>query len=71
MPRQIIDVESSRPAYVRRNVTLTVVVIVIVAVAAYLFYLNRQNQNQPGNPYSTMTTQQGRPPNVPGKPPGK
>ncbi|MFN2527626.1 MAG: hypothetical protein ABR584_02805 [Candidatus Baltobacteraceae bacterium] len=36
MPRQIIDTQSSRPAYIRRNVTLVVLVIVIVAVAAYL-----------------------------------
>ena len=35
MPRSIIDVESSRPAYIRRNVTLAVLVIVIVAVAAF------------------------------------
>jgi hypothetical protein len=32
MPRQIIDTESSRPAYVRRKVT-TFVVIAVVAVA--------------------------------------
>lgn len=71
MPRQIIDVESSRPAYIRRNVTLAVLVIVIVAVAVYLIVAHQQSANQSGNPYSTMTTQQGQPPNHPAKPPGK
>ncbi|HKU80953.1 MAG TPA: hypothetical protein VJP76_02195 [Candidatus Tumulicola sp.] len=39
MPRQIIDVESSRPAYVRRRLTtwiVAVAVIVAAAVAAWL-----------------------------------
>lgn len=34
MPRQIIDVESSRPAYVRRRVTTWVVVVVVAVVVA-------------------------------------
>ena len=34
MPRQIIDTESSRPAYVRRRVTTFVVIAVIVAALA-------------------------------------
>lgn len=70
MPRQIIDVESSRPAYIRRNVTLALIVIVIVAVAAYLF-VRYENANRSGNPYSTMTTRQGQPPSGQAKPPGK
>ena len=45
MPRSIIDVESSRPAYIRRNVTLAVLVIVIVAVAA--FFLVQQLRQAP------------------------
>lgn len=71
MPRQIIDVETSRPAYIRRNVTVALIVIVIVAVAVYLIVAHQRSANQSGNPYSTMTTQQGQPPNHPAKPPGK
>jgi hypothetical protein len=38
MPRNIIDTESSRPAYVRRNVTRTItVVIIVIALAVVLF----------------------------------
>ncbi|MBV9269727.1 MAG: hypothetical protein JO165_01435 [Candidatus Eremiobacteraeota bacterium] len=38
MPRQIIDTESSRPAYVRRNIILAVIVAILLAavlVGAY------------------------------------
>lgn len=41
MPRQIIDTESSRPAYVRRNILIAVVVAILLAcvlVGAYEFY---------------------------------
>ncbi|HTA37715.1 MAG TPA: hypothetical protein VK760_01495 [Candidatus Acidoferrales bacterium] len=41
MPRQIIDTESSRPAYVRRRVTTFVVIGVILAclaVAAWVIF---------------------------------
>jgi hypothetical protein len=34
MPRQIIDTESSRPAYVRRRVTTFVVIAVVAVVIA-------------------------------------
>jgi hypothetical protein len=35
VPRQIIDVESSRPAYVRRRITTFIaIVVVLVALAA-------------------------------------
>jgi predicted negative regulator of RcsB-dependent stress response len=34
MPRQIIDTESSRPAYLRRRITTFVVAALIVAVVA-------------------------------------
>jgi hypothetical protein len=34
MPRQIIDTESSRPAYVRRRVTTFVAIGVVLAVLA-------------------------------------
>ena len=38
MPRQIIDTESSRPAYVRRRiVTWIVAIVVVVAVGLVLF----------------------------------
>lgn len=39
MPRQIIDVESSRPAYLRRRVVTWVVVLVVAAVAALAAWL--------------------------------
>ncbi|MGZ3497618.1 MAG: hypothetical protein ACXWNK_00090 [Vulcanimicrobiaceae bacterium] len=32
MPRQIIDTESSRPAYVRRQILTTVVLILVIAL---------------------------------------
>ena len=38
MPRQIIDTESSRPAYIRRNIILAVIVAILLAavlVGAY------------------------------------
>lgn len=38
MPRQIIDTESSRPAYIRRNILIAVVVAILLAgvlVGAY------------------------------------
>ena len=35
MPREIIDTQSSRPGYIRRNVTIGIVLVVIVAVAVY------------------------------------
>lgn len=39
MPRQIIDVESSRPRYVRRLVLVWAIVVIAAAAAAYLAYL--------------------------------
>jgi len=41
MPRQIIDTESSRPAYVRRRVTTFVVIatiVILTALAVWLFW---------------------------------
>lgn len=41
MPRQIIDTESSRPAYVRRRITTFVVlavILILTAVAVWLFW---------------------------------
>lgn len=70
MPRQIIDTQSSRPAYIRRNVTLTALVIVIVALAVY-FLVEHRNAPQGNNPYGTVTTKEVQPPNPQGKPPGK
>lgn len=66
MPRQIIDVESSRPAYIRRNVMLAAAVILIVAVAVYFFVAQ-------GRPVGVGTsTQQTAPAHQPAaKPPGK
>ena len=37
MPRSIIDVESSRPAYIRRNVMIVSAVVIAVIVAVFLF----------------------------------
>lgn len=39
MPRQIIDVESSRPAYVRRRVTTWIVVLVVAVAVAVVVWL--------------------------------
>ena len=61
MPRQIIDTESSRPAYVRRNATIVAFVILIVAVFAYGFYVLKQ----PGHPPNIPSTRQ--PAKLPGK----
>ncbi|MGA8533819.1 MAG: hypothetical protein WB615_06905 [Candidatus Tumulicola sp.] len=47
MPRPIIDVESSRPAYARRRITtfiVTLVVIVVLAAAVWLYW-----SHYPGN----------------------
>ncbi len=44
MPRQIIDTESSRPAYVRRRVTTFVVIaIVVLALAAVAWVIFRSH----------------------------
>ncbi|HEU5479835.1 MAG TPA: hypothetical protein VFU90_08395 [Candidatus Tumulicola sp.] len=40
MPRQIIDTESSRPAYVRRRVTTFVITaVVVLAIVAAAWFL--------------------------------
>ena len=55
MPRQIIDTESSRPAYVRRRVTTFVVIAVIVlALAAVGWFWMR---NHSAVPVPTQATQ--------------
>jgi hypothetical protein len=41
MPRQIIDTESSRPAYVRRRVTtfvVTLAILLLIAAAAWVIF---------------------------------
>jgi len=50
MPRQIIDTESSRPAYVRRNATIVAFVILIVAVLAYAFFVLNPASRPANNP---------------------
>ena len=48
MPRQIIDTESSRPAYVRRRVTTFVVIaVVVLALAAAGWFLMRNHAAAP------------------------
>ncbi|MGC1381485.1 MAG: hypothetical protein WA814_10755 [Candidatus Baltobacteraceae bacterium] len=47
MPRQIIDTESSRPAYVRRRtrrLLLTLLVVVLVAAAVWFLALRAHGQ---------------------------
>ena len=42
MPRQIIDTESSRPAYIRRRViTWTLLILALIIVALVVFELTR------------------------------
>jgi hypothetical protein len=44
MPRQIIDTESSRPAYVRRRgTTFVVIAVVLVALAAVAWVILRSH----------------------------
>ena len=44
MPRQIIDTESSRPAYVRRRVTqIVVTVILALAIAIVVFFAHNHH----------------------------
>lgn len=38
MPREIIDTQTSRPAYIRRNVLLATLVAVVVAIALLYAY---------------------------------
>ena len=38
MPRQIIDIESSRPAYVRRQILTAVIVIVAILLLIFAGY---------------------------------
>jgi hypothetical protein len=48
MPRQIIDTESSRPAYLRRRITTFVVIAVIVlALAAAGWFWMRNHSGVP------------------------
>jgi hypothetical protein len=48
MPRQIIDIESSRPAYERRRLRrrIVVLVIVVVIIAAVWFLTHRVNAEE-------------------------
>ncbi|GAC1391056.1 MAG: hypothetical protein NVSMB31_08250 [Vulcanimicrobiaceae bacterium] len=71
MPRQIIDTESSRPAYIRRNATIVALLILVVAVLVYAFVLHRQASPAGDNPYGTVTTKSVQPPAPQAKPPGK
>lgn len=71
MPRQIIDTESSRPAYVRRNATIVAFVIIIVAVLAYAVFVLSGTGRPAGNPYGSVTTKSVQPPNQPAGAPGK
>ncbi|MBV8244734.1 MAG: hypothetical protein JOZ38_02320 [Candidatus Eremiobacteraeota bacterium] len=60
MPRQIIDTESSRPAYVRRNVLTAVVVATILIVAVALAVLHPwQHARNPNVPAGGAPRQSG------------
>jgi hypothetical protein len=72
MPRQIIDTESSRPAYVRRNILRAVgVVIVAIVLAVLVFALLHRHAGvaagtvfvalAPGNPFSGRVSWDARP----------
>ncbi|PZR59115.1 MAG: hypothetical protein DLM50_01805 [Candidatus Meridianibacter frigidus] len=67
MPRQIIDTQSSRPAYIRRNVTIAVLFVVIVALVVYIAMLKMQAPSHSDNPYNAVTTKSVQPPRAPGK----
>jgi hypothetical protein len=55
MPRQIIDTESSRPAYVRRKVRTFVAIAVIVIALAVAAWFSWKNHIATAGP--TATTQ--------------
>jgi hypothetical protein len=51
MPRQIIDTESSRPAYIRRRVTTFVVTaVVVLAILAAGWFWMRNHSGAPVGP---------------------
>ncbi len=51
MPRAIIDTESSRPAYIRRNVTIAVLLVVIVALAGWAIVAHQRAGVPVPSPY--------------------
>lgn len=70
MPRSIIDTESSRPAYVMRNVVMIVTAIVLALVIVYI-YERQSHRNVSPNQHGTAGTQSVRPAKKPINPPGK
>ncbi len=70
MPRQIIDTESSRPAYVARNITM-ILVALIIALALLYFYERQIHPNTGTGSSGSATTKSGRSPNRSILPPGK
>jgi hypothetical protein len=50
MPRQIIDTESSRPAYVRRKIRTFVVIAIIVIAAVVAAWFSWKNHVAPAAP---------------------
>ncbi len=73
MPRQIIDTESSRPAYVRRNIFRLVAVVIIAIVLAVIVIEALRHGHvvsatgtimiaaAPGNPFSGRVSWEARP----------
>ncbi|MDQ6931571.1 MAG: hypothetical protein M3160_00180 [Candidatus Eremiobacteraeota bacterium] len=70
MRRSIIDTESSRPAYVRRNVTLVVIAAIVALLIVYA-YEHQRHANVSSYHQRTVTTKSGQRPEPPVNPPGK
>ncbi len=70
MPRSIIDTESSRPAYIRRNVILVLIAAIVALLIVYAY--ERQRHANPSSDHrGTVTTKSGQRPKPPMNPPGK
>lgn len=70
MPRSIIDTESSRPAYIMRNVIMILAAAVIALLIAYV-YERQSHRNVSPNHHGTTTTKSGQPAKRPMNPQGK
>jgi preprotein translocase subunit SecY len=70
MPRSIIDTQSSRPAYIRRNVALIVLAALLAILIVYI-YERQSHRHVPLNQGGAARSQAGQPGKQPMKPPGK
>jgi hypothetical protein len=55
MPREIIDTQSGRPGYVRRQILRTVILVAVVALALLLAYEVWTNKRANGEHSPTAT----------------